>query len=1799
MIMKKITILFFFIGFLGQIPLFSQTDKEFWFAAPKMTISHNGGQIDSIWMVFTTKTLPATITIEMPVELAFVPITFTLPANTAYKLSLNAQRPLICKQYGNYEGVLGKNNNGIHIKSSSLITCYYENGNSNNCDIFALKGRNSLGSEFYTSFQTTYYNMTDDAWTEQATNGFIVVATEDNTQVTINSPIAIYGHPAGLPFTINLDRGEVYQAVPEITTVPPNGSKTPDWSGRAGVDHTGGAYVTTNGKAVAITLFDDSMKSIVDGCYDLAGDQTIPTTIIGTEYIAMRGQLSRSGAAVKVRSEYQTAGMNQYDTIQERIYILGTSNGDSVFINGVFYSKINKSQTIVYKIPNSIPFVHIRTKQKSYVYQITGFGCEMGGAILPPTNKCTGSLDVGFSRSSTDGFFLNIMVRRGGEAGFLLNGVATALIPAAAFSTVPGDTNWSVARLGPFNTVQIPLNTAQLLSNSIDIFHLGVINGGKSTGTRFGYFSDYNEFKLTAFNTSTGTRNYRGCKGDALQLVINGGNDITWSPAKYLSDPYSATPEAKPMETMRYVVSAGYWCDIHDSTSITVEISNPVEANFTVSKVIACAPVKIDFFEYSQSAKLRYWDFGFGEDTVWTAPDSITLNKTFIRTYNNTGTTAIHNNIRLIVLNKDEMCPDTIMRSVTIYPQINAGLSLVDSVGCQPFSVVLTNTSTGNTKDYDWQFGDGGGTNAFSPSNTYFNFGNIDTTYRARLIATSHFYCRDTVYKKIIVHPYIDVKFMVDTVIMCAPTTITFKNQSYGVDNFILNLGDGTIVNPASSFTSIKHTYVNTGIKPDTLWVKLIGTNNEGCSDTMSQKIIVYPTTIASFISSQHTGCDSLNIAYTNLSSGYNLEHNWNFGDNTFSNAINPTHLYTNKTNDSINRTITLIVIANSFCRDTLKDTITIYPFIKADFTIDAAYGCTPFNGRITNSSIGVDNFAWYFGDGITSNTSATQIPHIYYNATYTGNLVYDIRLIASNKFGCTDSIKRSITVYPSIKADFNVDTTASCDPAIFNFTNASLGAASYLWTFGDVATSSSATIQHTYPRNNLSSVKKYNVNLKVVSSNNACSDNKQITLKVYPFVKSEFSKAAYGGCHPFKNTFYNSSIGDSNIYTWSIDGVNQNTSEYYTKNPLNYTFNNASGSASVKYIIGLKAFTKAGSCIANFYDTIEVYPNVVANVTESDNKGCHPHDVMFTNTSVNATKSYWEFGDKATSTTTSPSHTYKNFSPRDSIFIYKLIASSNNCADTISDSITVYTKPKATFEVNTFSGCAPLAVSFDRSAAVGSYFYYRFGDGYVDSTGTAILTHNYINVTGVNKLTLVSLVTKGSTRECSDSATRQLTVFSEVNAAFSTPVIASCSPFNVSFTNKSKYATVYNWNFGDGITSTEFQPNKAFTNSKQDNDSFLVILKVNSSYGCMNDTSIFIKVYPSPNAAFSVVPELQYFPNTTVTLNLDMMGNNPNWNYLWDFNDGNTSNVRLAGTHVYTTWGKYRIKLKIDNTVCIDTTSRLTVIEPPIPIPSFTVTEDGCVPLETQFTNTSQYFTSSKWEFDDGSTSTETNPKHTFIEDGFYDVKLTVSGDGGNKSVYHRVEAYRLPIVKFSVDAKTDTVFLPDAKIICYNKSQYAEKYLWEFGDGSTSDDKNPYHVYGPPPEMWYTIRLSAWSDHDCLAQDSIVNGVYVQGAGFLKYPNVFFPSTSGSSGGDVRNLDPQDNSVFRPFTDGVVEYQLQIFNRWGELIYKGDDINFGWDGYYKENLVQQGVYIYRVTGKYSTGDAFIKMGDVTLIIR
>jgi PKD repeat protein len=245
-------------------------------------------------------------------------------------------------------------------------------------------------------------------------------------------------------------------------------------------------------------------------------------------------------------------------------------------------------------------------------------------------------------------------------------------------------------------------------------------------------------------------------------------------------------------------------------------------------------------------------------------------------------------------------------------------------------------------------------------------------------------------------------------------------------------------------------------------------------------------------------------------------------------------------------------------------------------------------------------------------------------------------------------------------------------------------------------------------------------------------------------------------------------------------------------------------------------------------------------------------------------------------------------------------------------------------------------------------------------------------------------------------------------------------------------------------------------------------------------------------------------------------------------------------------------------------------------------------------FTNTSQYAEEYYWDFDDGNTSAEFEPVHVYTEAGLYQARLKVTGEGGEDIAYREIEVYPLPVVDFTV--APDTVMLPDQPARMFNFSEDGERYLWDLGDGQTSMEAELSHLY---TELGvYDVSLTVWTPYNCMASLTIPEAVVVIGEGKVLFPTAFAPNRNGPTGG-YYSLPDISNEIFHPYYEGVTEYNLLIYSRWGERLFESNDVNIGWDGYYEGKLCQQGVYFWVVKGKFTNGMGFEETGDVTLLLK
>jgi PKD repeat protein len=1922
--MKKfITIFFFLMLFQGLRPAVAQTDTEFWFAVPKLSQSHDWNR-RKFFFRFATLDLPATITISMPANPAFVPIVHDVPANTAITVPIPATLATdIFFQMWN-ENPDQVYNRGIQITATNLITAYFEVGTNNNPDIFSLKGKNALGNDFFIPFQDINFNQPLGT---RPYSGIYLVATEDNTEITVTPTNPVFpGRPAGVPFILNLNRGQ------SIAIAPDNYNTT----GNLPENRLSGTRVESD-KPIAISTSDDSVRGLPGGCYDLIGDQLIPTSIIGTEYIAMRGRL----------------------TIPEYFFVLATEPNTIVEIDGVPEAVLQPGEQFNWQFSKQTYF--IKTSKPSYVYHVAGFGCEQGGAVLPPINVCTGSTSVAFTRSLGGGngrFFLNLLVRAGAEDGFIFNGDGpNTKIPATAFQPIPGTVNWLAAEFEFSNIADVPVGAASLIENTKDVFHLGIINGGPTAGTMYGYFSDFNPLDVQANIAGTGTI-HKACFGDPVQLIARGGTEYMWHPVDFLDDPTIANPIALPDASIKYTVTVSGACNMVDSTSVFVEVGDPVAALFTVDQAEGCSPFELIIRNESYGISNYSWRMGDG--TVYTTGASH-----FPHIYENTTDDVIEREIQLVGRN-ELLCRDTMTTTVRVYPEVHSVPQADVISGCAPLEVNFGNLSTG-AESYDWRFGDGSSSTTETPTHVFHNYSNAEKTFNVVLTAKSRFGCESVDTVEIVVQPYIETGFHVDPPVHCHPYPMEVINTSFGATSYKWSFDNGNSFEEIEELQFV-HLLENQGADPRVYDVWLIGENDYACKDTTTKAITVNPYIKSEFTADIIEGCNPLVVEFTNTSINAD-SYLWDFDmDEGTSSEVNPVVIFENTSlTDTAIFHVNLLASSQYQCTDESEMEIRVFPRIRANFTFDYTSFCTPQEVTFYNTSVGGLNYYWDFGDGTTSDAGSAQVVHAYQNET-PNEITYPVRLIIENASGCRDTIEREVTIFPQIQADFDV-TTSGCHPLDVNFENKSHGASVYYWDFGDGGSSQQFEPSRIYTNTSHFDDEVYQVTLvaesihgcidsivheiivhpkpladytlsdlsgcaplevdftenalgaetytwnfgdgtpEVITNGSTnhtyihqgdsaagfttrliaenyygCKDTMNINLEVFPLITAGIEISSITGCHPLEVDITNTSSGATAAtpYLWSFGDGNFSTSQDTVQS---YVFQNVSHTQEEIYSISLRAesfygckdsvsvditvhprpkasfepdltegcspfpvsfidasigaeaylwdfgdgdYSQQTENISHIfhqphdqgagvfdielfveneygcYDTtvrqVTVFPDIKAQF-DAITEGCHPLQVNFNNISLGVDQYTWTMGDGTVLNETDPEYTYINESFTDiqeyTVELHTL--SSFGCEDQISKTITVYPRPMSDFSMNLSHGCSPLLVDLENLSIGGSSYQWNL-DGATSNTQEILFTHTFRNLEEEPQDLIVQLIT-GNEYGCTRQSEKIVHVYPEVAADFTAddPWMAGCSPLDLHFENLSERAHSYHWTFGDGSQSTAPDPANIFFTQSTHVSNYDVTLLAQSVYGCNDSITKLVRVYPVPVADMFVSPYSQVYPNTGVIAeNLTSPGS---WEYHWDMGDGTQITVpdNDPVEHTYR-WSSgdyatrhYTVTLKAGNDFCHDSISQNIVILAPHPVVGFEPSAQGCPPLEVQFKNDTQYGLEFFWDFDDGNYSSEENPRHIFNDPGEYHVKLLVSGEGGVDSAYQVITVFENPRANFR--ANPPVVQLPHQAVQMINLSSMGAYFEWHMGDGNVYYEYEPEHLYETPGEYDVTLIVGTDTDPQCFDEITKQSAVIAEQPCKILFPNAFTPNTTGPNGGAYVVNDPA-NHVFYPVYTGIRDYKLEIYNRWGEFLFRSEDLEIGWDGYYRGRLSSMDVYVWKVWATCYDGTEIHEAGDVTL---
>lgn len=851
------------------------------------------------------------------------------------------------------------------------------------------------------------------------------------------------------------------------------------------------------------------------------------------------------------------------------------------------------------------------------------------------------------------------------------------------------------------------------------------------------------------------------------------------------------------------------------------------------------------------------------------------------------------------------------------------------------------------------------------------------------------------------------------------------------------NFGDGS---PTVGGQNTSHLYAANGSYLVTLTVE----DNYGCQAVSPLTVNVQPGPQTSFTTSTTTGCGPLPVAFTNTTTG-GTTYNWNFGDGGTSTSTNASHTYTAPGTYNVS-----LIAANGTCSDTLTQAalITVNEKPTAAFTTSGAVclGDTIFfTNNSTTSSGAAISYSWNFGDG----SPTTTLNNPFHSYATAGN--FQVRLTATAN-GCTDDTLISVIVNPAPVAAFTPSALNGCGPTTINFTNTTTGSPSYLWSFGDGTNAVAASPSHLYTQNGVYSV-------TLIATQGSCSDTVSAINLITIAPKPTSSFSATNVCLGDTVRFTNLSTGNGgtiSLNTWNFgDGspVNNQTSPAYVYS--------AAGSYQVRLTV------TSGACTDDTVITVSVSPAPVAAFSSVVTSGCGSTSVVFTNTTSSSPVYTWNFGDGSpTSSVTNPVHSYNSTGS----YTVTLYAVQGSCSDTLTQTlpITVNVSPISSF--STTSVCLGDSARFiNLSSANGGTitgFTWNFGDG-SPTSGITSPAHFYASP-GTYSVQL--LVVNGN---CTDDTLITVNVNPSPVVAFTPSTTSGCGNTTVQFSNTTTGSPAFTWNFGDGNTSSTVNPAHTYTTPGTYTVSLIAV------QGACRDTLIrtnLITVAPGPISSFATSNVC--LGDSVRFTNLSSGNGGTITSTAWDFGDGSPVAITAAPTHYYSSAGTYSVQLTVSNGSCTDDTV-ITVSVSPGPVVSFSPSiTTGCGNTAVQFTNVTTGSPSYSWNFGDGSTSTSANPLHTYTTPGTYSVSLiAVQGTCSDTLVQNNLIVIGAgPTALFTA---ADICLGDTLELFNTSANTGNTTYSWTFGDGGSSSQVSPLHLYMAAGS--YTVVLRATDISGC----------------------------------------------------------------------------------------------------------------------
>ena len=943
--------------------------------------------------------------------------------------------------------------------------------------------------------------------------------------------------------------------------------------------------------------------------------------------------------------------------------------------------------------------------------------------------------------------------------------------------------------------------------------------------------------------------------------------------------------------------------------------------------------------------------------------------------------------------------------------------------------------------------------------------------------------------------------------------------------------GDGSA---NGSGTNATHSFPTPGTNSVTLLV-----TNGTCTDSITKTVVTPSKPVAGFNLVNNCLNKASNYTSTSTAAAGIASQIWNFGDISTGSGATPNHTYAS----AGTYTVTLLVTDNNSCKDSISESITVYPLpalVATSSTICVG------QQTATLTASGALTYTWNPTTDLNPTNGSTVIgtPVTTTNYTVTG----------TDGNGCINTATSTITVNPLPPVAVN-SSTICVGQQIASLTAAN--AVTYTWNPATTFSSNTgATVKGTPTITTSYTVAGTDANGCVNTANTT------ITVNQLPVITVNSSTICIGqGTATLTATnaltyTWNPSITLSSDTGTTVTGTPTLTTNYtVTGTDTNGCFNIATSTITVN---PLPLITVNGSTICIGEQTATLTAHNATTYTWS------PAATLNNNTGTTVT---------ATPTTTTD---------------YSITGTdANGCVNTVTTSVAVNGLPAHTASSNT-PCVTEQNLNLTCNIPLGTYTYSWSGpNSFTSSIQNPILTFN--NVTNAAAGTYSILVT--DINGCYDTATVKVNLHQLPVITTTGTMVCIYQPYTITATGAGTNG-VYVWTLPNNTQQSFSAPHQNITSTADSVGSFVYAIIGTDSNGC----------YKQGNIALLLVNRLPVINVNTDTIcigqetaTLSASGANT---YTWNPSASLSSSFGAAVTGTPNMNTIYSVTAT-DNNGCVNTTTT-TIIVHQLPKVSTSSVEPGCAPLKATFNSSSTPNAKTyTWNFGNGqgfAQSILSPPSNLFTtlayfpDAGFYNISLKVT-DINNcvNTATTSALVYPLPVADFEYQPRSVSILAPMVQF--FNQSSptaIITNYNWDFGDiysnYDTSTLVNPSHNYFNIGS--YSVTLIVNTVNNCSA--TVVKPLIVNEGYVIYVPNAFTPNDDGI------------NDVFKAVGEGIKTFNLYVFDRWGNNLFSSDDINIAWDGRFREKgtqIMKEDVYVWKIDLTDINNKTHSLHGTVTLI--